>query len=416
MYDYLGIPLHRIRFLFVFARALSTSQAKSCDAYKPENASDAPGSYFIHASNLHQTPPPWPSSRGFLAHILELLYLIVCHFWFSAICFLVPPVTRQKERSNGKATVVVEGGETFRQYLERIWLPRRYVSHYLLPLMSSVSTCSHDDMLAFPASDVVNYKKLSQGQQHYVVCGGVHQVQSRLAQGVKDVRVSSRVTSVCKDGQSVMVSWQSSQERKSQVQSEAFDKVILAVSADVASRLYNPLSATLSKIPTAHVESSVLSSHLGKYSIVRGTESELSKACAHHDGDKSPSQVITFRTHFGEYGSRTEALHTMPGGMVVSTCPLDADAHSKEILESARFVRTLRTPESRGIVQRIMSRNSGRAKADGKVSISSYDGWVNGEDNVWLAGSWCWDGMVLLEGCVVSAMRVARDLDVQIPW
>ena len=69
-----------------------------------------------------------------------------------------------------------------------MWLPQRYVSHYLLPLMSSVSTCDHAEMLAFPASDVVNYKRLSHGQQHYAVCGGVHQVQSRLVRGVRDIR------------------------------------------------------------------------------------------------------------------------------------------------------------------------------------------------------------------------------------
>ena len=43
-------------------------------------------------------------------------------------------------------------------------------------------------------------------------------------------------------------------------------------------------------------------------------------------------------------------------------------------------------------------------------------GWKNGDGGVWLAGAWCWDGMVLLEGCVISAMRVARALDVNVPW
>ena len=35
---------------------------------------------------------------------------------------------------------------------------------------------------------------------------------------------------------------------------------------------------------------------------------------------------------------------------------------------------------------------------------------------MYLAGGWCWDGMVLLEGCIVSAMRIARDLGVDVPW
>jgi hypothetical protein len=42
--------------------------------------------------------------------------------------------------------------------------------------------------------------------------------------------------------------------------------------------------------------------------------------------------------------------------------------------------------------------------------------WVNGQDNIWISGAWCWDGMVLLEGCIVSAMKVAQDFGVAIPW
>lgn len=34
------------------------------------------------------------------------------------------------------------------------------------------------------------------------------------------------------------------------------------------------------------------------------------------------------------------------------------------------------------------------------------DGWVNGDEGVWLMGVWCWDGMVLFEGCVVFVMRI----------
>ncbi|KAH8703651.1 hypothetical protein BGW36DRAFT_423204 [Talaromyces proteolyticus] len=41
--------------------------------------------------------------------------------------------------------------------------------------------------------------------------------------------------------------------------------------------------------------------------------------------------------------------------------------------------------------------------------------WRYGDDGVHLAGGWCRDGMVLLEGCVVSAMRLAPELDVKIP-
>jgi hypothetical protein len=46
----------------------------------------------------------------------------------------------------------------------------------------------------------------------------------------------------------------------------------------------------------------------------------------------------------------------------------------------------------------------------------SANGWKNGDGNVYLVGGWCWDGMVMLEGCIVSAIRVADALGVDVPW
>ena len=101
----------------------------------------------------------------------------------------------------------------------------------------------------------------------------------------------------------------------------------------------------------------------------------------------------------------------MPSGATVWTSPLQA-VDEKTMLHRARFTRTLRTIESRALVERIMGRSSPRSKKlDGELG-----GWVNGERNVWLAGAWCWDGMVLLEGCIVSAMAIADDFGVQVPW
>jgi hypothetical protein len=71
----------------------------------------------------------------------------------------------------------------------------------------------------------------------------------------------------------------------------------------------------------------------------------------------------------------------------------------------------LRSPESQRIVNAIFGAESRSCIDEKSVPL-----WRNGDDNVWLAGGWCWDGMVLLEGCVVSAMRVADAFDVEVPW
>ncbi|EWG51993.1 hypothetical protein FVEG_16895 [Fusarium verticillioides 7600] len=131
----------------------------------------------------------------------------------------------------------------------------------------------------------------------------------------------------------------------------------------------------------------------------------------HHSKDTSAAQVLTLRTMFTDVGSpRTEALHAMPSGVVVSTCPLREEAQP-EAIKKAKFTRTLRNTEGQALVQKLLGK-SGTKKSEDNETMA----WVNGQDNVWIAGAWCWDGMVLLEGCVVSAIRVAQDFGVAIPW
>lgn len=414
MYDYLGIRRHPIRFLFAFTEALNgrpLTTTKLSEEIDP--IGDRLRSYFIHASNLHQTPPPWPKNREVAQHLGEILFLIVCYLWFSIACLLWKPITK------GPRGTPSEGGETLKQYLERIRIPQRFVTHYLVPLMSSVSTCSHAEMLAFPASDIVNYKNLSTGKQHYAVCGGVSQVQERLSEGLlEDVRLGARVAEVAAKGEKgVVLRWSSIKDKRKNVQEEIFDRVVLAVSPDVAGKIFKPLDGIADKIPTAQVESSVLmpDSKLGVdgYEVVEEDSVEGVANCMHHGSNDSQAQTITLKTEFAGKASWTKALHAMPSGVVVSTCALDPSSEDSEhTLQYAKFTRTLRTPESRAAVERIM----GRGPEVGEKAAPSEDSWANGKDSIWLAGAWCWDGMVLLEGCVVSAMKIADDFGVEIPW
>lgn len=426
MYNHLGVPLHPIRFLFVFAEALgvkpkppSAKGAGARNAYQTATDSVAGPlqSYFIHASNLHQTPPPWPRGRSVVAHLLELVYVVVCYIWLTVACFVVAPITTSVQGSDNP------GGENFSQYLDRIWLPRRYVSRYLLPLMSSVSTCTHSELLNFPASDLVYYKRLSHREQHYAVCGGVGQVQAMLTRDIHDVRLGCQVSEIVPraNGEGVLVRWARTNEdlgRESSETEEVFDRVILAVSPDVAGKVFRPLAGLSDKIPTVQVESSVLApATSGKndrdiFSVVDAGNDTAATGCMHHGPDPARAQTITLRSKLTGKGPRTEALHEMPSGVVVSTCPMEAHGPSVKTLRYAKFTRTLRTPESRAVVERLMGRRGYHDEVDEK----DHERWVSGDDNVWLAGAWCWDGMVLLEGCVVSAMQVADDFGVDIPW
>ncbi|PFH61595.1 hypothetical protein XA68_16945 [Ophiocordyceps unilateralis] len=393
MCRHLGIPLHPVRFLFVFAAMLPTNPSWRCEAPRSDDVGSVPGSYFVYASNLHRVLPPRPAGCGVLLYWFEMLYLVICQAWFIAICFLVPPRTKPV-------------AETLGEYVQRTRLPRRFVTHYLVPLMSSVSTCSHAEMLDFPASDVVDYKRLSHGQQHYAFCGGVRRVQSRLVEGVQDVRLGSRVTDIEVSRGRLLVHWHSTGDGPPSASDEFFDRVVLAVAPDVAASIFRPLASVLGKIPTKRVESSVLSRQPGAFSVADCQG--LTARCSFRGGDAQPAQVVTLQTRFAGSASTTQAIHAMPSDLLVLTCPFEPATESEMVLHEASFTRTLRTPESRAIVRSIMG-TGGPGEAPGC-------GWMNGEDNVWLAGSWCWDGMVLLEGCVVSAMRVAHGFGVRISW
>jgi predicted NAD/FAD-binding protein len=365
LYDHLNVPYHSQRFLFEFAW--------------PRNGSSTQySSYFVHASNLHQVAPR-PNAVGIIQYLIEVLYLIVCYSWFSVCCFLVAPHT----------------GETLRHYLDRTRTPQHFVTYYLLPLISSVTTCPHEALLNFPASDVTEYKRRTNQAPHYTVSSGVQSVQERLIRGI-DYELGVFVKAVEPQEKGVKLSWEKHGEA---LRSEYFDKVILAVAPDVVSQVFEPLRHHMARMPTAMVES-----------VVHNDRNVLQEsASVRTAADRHDAQLICLRTST-DNTTQTESHHVQSCGAIVTTCPYSRLDPSL-VLHSAKFTRVLRSPESQRIVNAVF-REGQRVCNDDK----SVPQWRNGDDNVWLAGGWCWDGMVLLEGCVVSAMRIANALGVDVPW
>lgn len=364
LYDHLEIPYHSQPFLFEFAKADKKSTAQI-------------SSYFVHASNLHQLAPR-PSAIGPIQYLLEVLYLVVCYSWFSLSCFLVAPRT----------------GETLQRYLERTWTPQRFVTYYLLPLMSSVTTCPHEALLNFPASDLIEYKRRTHLAPHYTVSAGVKTVQDRLIRDV-EYELGAVVKAVEPQENGIKLTWM----RDGSELVAYFDQVILAVAPDVVGQIFEPLQLHMRKMPTAWVESVV---HNDRSVLVETTSGQAAMK-------KHNAQWIRLTTSTGTT-TLTESHHVQRCGAIVTTCPhttLDATL----VHHSAKFTRVLRSPESQKIVNAIFG--GGQQSYGDDKSVPQ---WRNGEDNVWLAGGWCWDGMVLLEGCVISAMRIAGDLGVDVPW
>jgi len=389
MYDYLGVEYLTQPFLFSFSVAHSHSLTAPRAARHPV--------YFIHSSNNHHIPPLKPEGITILEYVVQLVYLLLCYAWYTTCCFLVPPRTHGRQRTS----------ETFGQYLMRIRLPRHFVDYYLLPLMSAVTTCPHDTLLQFPACDLTEYKKQTHGAEHYTLSNGVHGVQEKLSQGIK-TRLSARVLAVKPQNTRIKVSWKRSGESAhADPLEDFFDRVVLAVPPDVVGKIFAPLAYEMSGIPTTLVESVAHNVPSKAGGLFLDATAKGSHSQRRFDG--GPAQVIHLRTSV-DGAHRTESAHEQPSGVTVTTCPLTA-LPSSDVIHSAKFTRVLRTPESREIVNSIFGEHQPSSRTWRHGS-----GWRNGDGGVWLAGGWCWDGLALLEGCEVSAMRIADAFGVDVPW
>jgi hypothetical protein len=371
MYDYLGITYGSPRFIYALSTLSNTAQQVS--------------PYYIHSSNNHQIPPLRPNGFSWASWLVELCYLAVCYYWFTACCFFVTPKTLESSGTE----------ESLRHYVERIRLPAYYVKNYLLPLMSSVTTCSHDALMDFPAIDLVDYERRTFRRKHYTVLGGVHRVQTKLAKG-QTPRLSAKVTAVENVGTQVQVSWTDS--RDGQSSSRLFDHVILGVTPDVVGTIFQPLRSAMAAVPTTTVQCIV---HRD-FSKIIGASRSLWTQMSLKTGESAPQPI-----HMCSNDHATESIHEHPSSALITTYPI-APIDPEKVVYTATFTRVLRSSASRQIVNQIFGQ---KRSIDEKSQL-----WRNGDGNVWLVGGWCWDGMVMLEGCLASATRVANALDVEVPW
>ncbi|KAL4937067.1 hypothetical protein BDV06DRAFT_203710 [Aspergillus oleicola] len=452
MYTYLGVRFAEPRFVYSLSR-LPSSGLKDGNAIGKREGGSWSGAYFIHSSNNHILPPIRPPGVGLLAYVVEIAYLLFWYAWFTTACFFIPPLTLST--SSPKPTKASTGtGETLSSYLTRTFIPSYYIQTYFLPLMSSITTCTHEELLSFPASDIIGYAVQTFRKPHYTVTGGVKEAEGRLASQLK-VRFRTRVENVQSlEGGRVRVSWTEMKKAQGEKQEQEvfergekeYDRVIIAVTPDVLGKIFPPLSKQMQAIPTTYVSTIVHTD----FDRVRGVstsiknEKRLRKRNIKTFLDTPSSSNPTFHavpldttppltamhmlTHTSRSGTRTESIHEHPANVLVSTYAMDGISEEK-ILHSVRFTRVLRTSRSRDVVNEIFERSAhnsfSKVSGEKRKSLCRENesekervsqGWKNGDGHVYIVGGWCWDGMVLLEGCIISAMRVAKMVEVDVPW
>lgn len=450
MYAYLGVGFAEPRFVYSVSELGSSSTGK-----RKED-----GTYFVHSSNNHIVPPIRPPGVGLLKWVVEVFYLFFWYTWFTAACFWIRPASFSLRSFERNAADAEEGmsdagtAESLASYLTRIRLPSYYTNRYFLPLMSSVTTCTHDQLLSFPASDIIGYACATYRQPHYTITRGVKQAEDKLSDGLK-VRLNTKVTGVktLEDGR-VHVSWTDLSHTKPEPTSSAdqnqqdektYNRVIIATTPDVVGMIFAPLSAAMKTIPTTPVTALVHrdASNIEPISTSLSNNTRLRKR-----GIKSFDSSSSFSSDMGQDANmpltamhmltdpstaKTESIHEHPANVLVTTYALGHAVDEEKILHRVRFTRVLRSPRSRDLVNTLFttplsSSSHSKSRSESRPGLATSaaekdisekgteEGWTNGDGNVFLVGGWCWDGMVLLEGCIVSAIRVAQGFGVDVPW
>jgi hypothetical protein len=106
----------------------------------------------------------------------------------------------------------------------------------------------------------------------------------------------------------------------------------------------------------------------------------------------------------------TVATHAHPSGVLVTVWPGNQDLVSidkRKILHESKFVRLLSNPASRNCLAGLFRERFNKGKESP---------WLHGEDGVYIAGGWAWDGFALLEGCVWSGLQTARRVGAELPF
>lgn len=443
MYEYLGVRFAEPKFVYSLSTlsggdgdgdddSISTSSlCKEKTKYQEEEEKEkkdmGDGIYFIHSSNNHILPPIRPSGIGAAKWVFEIAYLVFWYLWFTAACFLVVPKVASSSGSDsdlGPCLKEKSTGETLGAYLTRVKIPTYYTWRYLLPLMSSITTCTHHELLNFPASDIVGYARQTYRKPHYTVTGGVQAAEAKLSSGLS-VKFNTRVTNVesIEGGEKVRVSWIA----QGRAGSKVYDRAIIAVTPDVVGRIFAPLRDAMSVIPTTTVQTVVHRdfSRVERYSAYLRDNSRLRKRRFKSalDSSSAGSAVDTTRPlpltamHMvtDVASSRTESIHEHPAQVLVTTYALEGGIDESKILHRVDFTRVLRTAQSQAVVNSMFD-SATRPAVLSPVGGKQDTAWKSGDGNVFIVGGWCWDGMVLLEGCIVSAMRAADALGVDVPW
>lgn len=325
--------------------------------------------------------------------------------------------------------------------MDAAWL--EFLGSVVTPLFSAVCTASEHDIMQHPVEEFLDYIWLTLFTHHYVVNNGVHDVVKRLSAPLENVHVSSTITGIRPDSSDpslVTLEWADAQGSKHTY--DGFSHIIFATQANHASEL---LSGYLSNLPRNSTHSEFVRQQVQCLKtftykptiVINHTDDSL---LPENPSDRRDLNLI----RMSDDASRSKPLSpsSEPGSLCVSPSytmathrlrkPSNADSRAsavfqttnpivspreESVLSIAKMERAILTLDAKKALQDLYIADQHPQVPGGQTSLGSGRlGRLQGTPRhgerevpgIWLCGSYAYQGIPLLEGCVVSAANVVE--------
>ncbi|TFK57666.1 FAD/NAD(P)-binding domain-containing protein [Heliocybe sulcata] len=319
-----------------------------------------------------------------------------------------------------------------------------FLTSVVLPLFSAVCTASEADIMQHPVEEILDYIWLTIFTHHYVVTNGVCDVVRRLSASMEHVHVSSPISDIMPDPANPrLISLQCIDARGTAHTYNGFSHIIFATQANHAAEL---LSCYLSNLPPDSPQShfvrdqiQCLQSFTYRPSIVINHTDEsllpedphdrrdLNLVCLSDTARHTKSRDQNSEGSICVSPSYTMATHSLrePGSsrVVYQTTNPIVSPRKDSILSIARMERAVLTLDAKKALRDLYvpPSQSSRQKHQRAALSSGTLGRLQGmpeeqrtwpqnrrPPGIWFCGSYAYQGIPLLEGCVVSAANVVE--------
>ena len=260
------------------------------------------------------------------------------------------------------------------------------------------------------------------------------EVERRLSAGL-NIRLNTMVKKVEHQSQGLAVTIF---DRATEInKTEYFDQTVLAISPKAIGQFYEQSRWLVSQLKSTNV-GVVLHSDQRAIEHLKSpnpyvTKPSYSKRMLIPTAElqwMGDSEGLTVRTRACDDGQIhiPEATHVHPSGALITVWPkhadVDTDWSSSTVsaettagkvreITFCRVAATGNSISSCALEEALGARGGGGGGQGGRGDSKK---WRNGDDGVWIAGGWAWQGLALLEGCVRSGKEAAEGVGARCEW